>query len=135
MPDEKYPARTELTVIPADPKQESIGFKCYEYLGTKVYRIDRTREVIVVEEPLLNKADLQVGMELAVPSLLGGYILMTVTKDKYGVLSAKGEKLSATLRFSEDDRKCWTCIGMSNMRAFERLTLNLSGVTKMESIR
>ena len=116
--DPKYPARTELTVLPADPEQKPIGFVCHEYMGARVYKM---LDGVPVEEPLKNRDDIRVGTELAVPALMGGYHVMTVEKDEYGQFTAKGGHLSAILRFGEDDRQCWVCVGLVNLGAVRKL--------------
>lgn len=117
MSDDKIPARPELTVLPADPPQESkLGFMVREYNGTEVFLRGK------IGTPLKNLADLLPGVEVLVPSLFGGYNVMTVGKDEYGVFYAKNEALYANLEFSIDERKCWTSSMAFNLRAVKKLT-------------
>lgn len=124
MTEPNDPVRTELTVLPADPpNQQPIGFRCYERQGVEVFRIDRTLDPPVVQEPLTCEGDLQEGMELAVPGLMRGYHVMTVRRDELDGLYAQGETLMAVLRFAEDERHAWVCIGLVNLRGIKKLSI------------
>lgn len=119
----KIPARTEVTVIPADePKRLTLGWTVQEYNGVEVYKIDR-KAIRVIEEQLVHQHDIQEGVELAVPSLMGGYHAMKVTRDGYGKLFAESAGLVAILEFAKDDRQCWICIGLVNTRGLKGLSI------------
>lgn len=117
------PARTELTVIPADdPQQRTLGWKVTERDGVTLFKFDA--EGGIDKRPLTNQDDVQPGVRLAVASLFGGFIPMTVEQDKETEgLVARGGNLLAILRFAEDDRACWTCVGMINMRGLKKLSV------------
>lgn len=97
-----------------------------EYQGTEVFKylasdhpekgIDPAKFV-----PMKAESDLQVGDEIAVPGLVGGYHLMTVEKGESGGLFAKNEKLLAILEFGKDDRNAWVCGGLINTRGLAKL--------------
>jgi hypothetical protein len=116
----KIPARTELTVIPADdPKMRTIGWTVTERNGVTLFKFDAAGGIDI--RPLLSLADLVEGDEIAVAALTGGYHKMTVKKDEEGKLMGCNDSLLAILRFAEDDRKCWTCVGLINTRGLAKL--------------
>lgn len=120
----KIPARTEVTVIgPDDPNMKPLGFRVTERDGVTLFKFDA--EGGIDKRPLTNQDDVQPGVQLAVASLFGGFIPMTVEQDKEteGRLVARGGNLLAILEFAEDDRKCWTCVGMINMRGLKKLEI------------
>jgi hypothetical protein len=88
-------------------------FMVREYLGSEVYLLDQ--EGHLIEEPLCRREDLRAGMEVAVPSLFGGYCKMRVEesipdKERY----AEDVHNVAVLEFDIDDRHCWTSSVMYN---------------------
>lgn len=121
--DAKSTNRTETTVLgPDDPNQKPLGFSVSERLGCNVYRLNEG-STSVVEVPLTNKDDLVEGMTLGVPALMGGYHVMKVKKDEYGEMHAQDDKLLAVLKFGEDDRHAWICVGLINTRGLKNLRL------------
>jgi hypothetical protein len=93
----RMPIRTELTVLPADPKRDLVlGWTCTEYNGCEVC-LPYTKTTIN------NKNGLRVGMTV----LIWDSMLVTIrklkgnwyweTKDSFGILE-----------YSKDSRKCWT---------------------------
>jgi hypothetical protein len=123
------PAETELTVLPADDAAPlKLGWTCHERMGVEVYPYDpadHSEGGLDLEKlsPITEEGGLTEGMQVLVAGLLGGFHVMAVRRDEHGVLSAKGERLTGILRFGEDDRGCWVCLGLVNMRAIEKLEL------------
>ena len=117
--------RQELTVLPADPPRKTLGFTIREFLGHEIY----FREGFDPEDrqPITTKDGLKVGDEILVKALVPGYHIMTVEADKYGELSARSEEMMAVLKFGEDGRESWTCIGLVNLRGLKKLELKTEG--------
>lgn len=124
MADEKILSRTEISVLPADQDRPKLGFTIREYLGSPVYKRYSSPDIrINTENTLKDREDVQEGDKLAIPWLTGGYVLMTVKRGEDGELYAQGSHHMAALGFDEDDRHCWTCCGLANLRGVERLAL------------
>jgi hypothetical protein len=78
------PARTELTVLAADPKTSAkIGWTVREYNGGAVSRIDDKNEI--VESPIKGKNALKEGDRLVAPTLVGE-VQAVVGRDEVGDL-------------------------------------------------
>lgn len=59
---------------------------------------------------------------ILVPHAFGGFTVMEVYLDEEsGELFAESEQWVAALAFSEDDRKCWTSVGMFNKTGIQNL--------------
>jgi len=115
---DKLPLESPLVVLCPDEPRETLGWTVREYNGSEVYRFDVLNQVL--EVPLTGKDDIKPGMALAVPGLMGGYHKMTVSDDCTG---ANNENLYASLEFNSDDRECWTCTGLINLKGVEKLSL------------
>lgn len=121
----KIPARTEIEVLgPDDPKRKTIGFLCYEVRGAEIYYFDR--EVHgdgIVREKLrtIPKDGMVEGLEILVPALVGGFLVMKVVIDQYGQPQAHNEHTGAILEFAKDDRQCWVSLGAINLKGVKAL--------------
>lgn len=102
----------------SEVKRLADGWMCYEVVGIEITKDGKT--------PLVNKEDIQVGDKITFPGIRSE-MEMTVTKDKYGVLSANNGRWATTLQFAEDSRKCWVSIGMFNLNAVKILTKEVNG--------
>lgn len=126
----RHPVKTGLTVLPADDvKQEKLGWTVREYLGCEVYpyKPDAEGKLPPQLEPIKTEDGLKEGMQILVPSLVGGFHIMTVMKED-NELYARGEKLMGALEFAkEDGRNAWVCVGLINMRGVEKLELRTDG--------
>lgn len=129
MPDDKLKAVEELRVLPADdPKGRTIGFTCREYNGVRIHRYDGATPERdddghwIGLEPITEQGGIKAGDKVLVHGLFGELYIMDVEANEHGTLHAKGERLTGILKFGEDDRNCWVCLGLVNLR----------GVTKME---
>lgn len=109
---DKIPARTEITVLPADkPEEHMVGWQVHCYSGAKVYLLT---ELEVVEEPITDRAALTSGVSVAVPSFFGGFHHMVIKDDSKERLYAEtlDGKLGAFIHFGLDERNCWVCTGL-----------------------
>jgi len=100
----------------------TLGWTIKEYHGSPVYKRQPDGSVDT-ETTFKNLDDLKEGDELAIPWLTGGYVLMTVQRGVYGEVFAQGQPHIAVLEFDKDDRHCWTCGGIVNLRGLERLEI------------
>jgi hypothetical protein len=118
----KFPVRTELIVLPADPPdRKPIGWTVRTYSGFEILRLVTPGEPGVT---ITKKEDLKVGDEILVMGLFGGYLKMVVEQDEDGDLFARGgEHLISSLAFGEDDRECWVSTGLINTRGIKKLEL------------
>lgn len=108
------PTRTDVEVLgPDDPKQEPLGWKMYERLGTTICKRD------AIGTPL-KENELAVGDEVLVPGLFGGYHVMTVEgRGDPGRMGAQNEALMAILALDHDE---WVCVALINLRGVSKLT-------------
>jgi len=99
------------------PDEIKLAWTVEEQLGVEICKPGST-------QTRLGRFDLCEGDEVLVPGLMGGYHVMTVTRDQYGEVSAKGEQLMAALEFDEDrGAGAWVCVGLINLRGIEKLTV------------
>ncbi len=108
--------------------EKTLNFQIREYRGTQIFKyyaadhpqgIDTEKLVSITQ-----KDGLEVGELVLIPGLVGGgYHLMKVIKDDYGVLYAEEDKLLAVLTFGEDERAAWCCTGLINKRGLEKLKI------------
>lgn len=110
-----YPIRTELTVLPADPEREPIGFSMYEYNGTEVFKADAPGV------RLTSRGDIQEGDKLHVLTLFGTLDMVAI-RGASGDLLARTEsgRLVADLVFAQDNRRCWVSTHASHVRGLGR---------------
>ena len=103
-----------------------IGFRCFERLGTTIYKVVRDPDARIIEEPLTHQEDLHPGMEVAIPSGIGGYHMMIV-KCVGDTWSAHGGKYVGSLVFSrehpEEFAPEWVCVGVANLAGLQRLMI------------
>ena len=125
-PEMSYPVKAEVTVLSADEvNQAKLGWTVREYNGTEVfpYNPDDHPPGEVNRDKLqaiTTKEGLKIGDTILVPGMMGGYHVMTVTEARI----AKDGHTAAFLEFSQDDRACWVCTGMANMRGISKLNLS-----------
>ena len=114
-PPGPFPVRTDITVLgPDDPKQKPIGFSMTERDGVEVYKLDDDFRCGVARNTI-GPDDLKVGMEVVIPSVMGGYHGMVIVEHE-GKLQARGGGWAGVLQVAEDDRKTWVCVAMVNLR-------------------
>lgn len=113
----KFPVRTEIEVLPADPPgQKPVGFVCEFVEGGEVYLYDEATDT---RTTIPSSQDLVVGTPVLVPGLFG-YVQMKVT----GVDKAESDSNVAILFRSRDDRKCWVSDTMINKKVLGRVLPN-----------
>ena len=124
MNENKIPAKQELTVMSTDnPNDRKLGFTIRERMGVSIYKAPENYQNGFKEDKLETITDpngLEHGQLIFIPGLMGGYHVMTVEKDSSGAVSARDEKTMAVLEFEPDDRNCWICGGLINLRGLER---------------
>lgn len=123
MLDEKYPLRTDITVLSADdPKQKPLSFVIHERNGITVFLPDAP------DVPLTKEEDLQPGTLIVVTGMFGQY-LMKVYLSEEGVLRAGNPDglpgSFAILAFGEDERHCWTSTAMVKTRGITKTCITL----------
>ncbi len=134
-----FPVRTEITVLSADDcNQAKIGLPMYEVNGVEVHKYVEGSEPSRDEvgrwqglESIGDREGIKPGDQILVPDLFGDLLIMRVEADQHGVLSARSQKedgtpggLVAILAFGEDDRDCWACTGLINLKGIEKLELS-----------
>jgi hypothetical protein len=65
---------------------------------------------------------LKPGMAVLVADLGGGYALYVVESTGEGLGGRSGEMV-AFFEFGQDDRQCWICTGVANLKGLERLEI------------
>lgn len=117
-----------------------IRFTVHEQSGVAVFSTDRvvTREEVSTFTPdeiqdLIGASvdrpfagEMQEGLLLLVPGLLGGYIFAIAERDGKGGwswTSANGTTVGI-LEFDTTALHCWACVGMANLSALKRLDLS-----------
>lgn len=112
--NDKVPTETPLIVMANDnPEQRTIGFTVREYMGSEVYLVVNDQ---MVEKPLTQLSDIEVGACIAVSGLCG-YFKTTVQSVTQNRAYADNGTTGASLVFDDDDRHCWTSHGIFNLRA------------------
>lgn len=115
--DFKEPLNSEITVLPADIPGKALGWSVREYMGSPLcYYITGEGPGEIVK----NLDELKPGMQV----VAWGQTLITVDViDPIDPTKAKGLTggTHAFLEHGGDDRQCWVCTGLANLR----------GVTKM----
>jgi hypothetical protein len=92
-------------------KRLKLNWTVKEYIGSEVYH------KLQPDTSLFNENDLKDGDEIICFSWY-----FTVKKYTNGELYGQNKQLTAILEFAKDDRKCWVCSGIINMRAVKKLT-------------
>lgn len=117
MKDNKLPIRTEIEILPADePKQFKLGWTVKEYLGSSCFLVSDPTETII------DTLDgLRVGDEIVVWRTW----IVTVEKVEGRKAMARTGRLSVPMEFDIDDRHCWVATAMINLKAVEKLTMNV----------
>ena len=88
---------------------DTIGWIAREYQGQEI--TDKAFN------KLKNKEDLKIEMDILVPTFTGGYVIAKVKDERY----AETLNFLYLLEFDIDDRHCWTCGGIANKKALEKL--------------
>jgi hypothetical protein len=84
-------------------------------------------------EPITDPEGLTVGRVVLVPSLMGGLSVYQVERATDGDLLLRSGDMLGMVEFAPDDRGCWVCIGVANIKAIQKL--NLSGeLTEQEKL-
>ena len=117
---------------------DKLKFQIREYQGTEVFKYRAADHPDHIHQerllPLTQRGDLAPEDVILVPALVGGgYFLMTVKESPEGLqgeaqtreLCAEADKLLAILRFGEDERNAWICVGLINKRGLEKLRITL----------
>ncbi len=133
MPDDKRPI-----VLPPDEPREALRWTCQEYEGVEIHLYSGTPPLRDDDgwlglEPIFVKDAIKVGSKVLVHGFYGDLFLMTVEQDEDGNYAAVSEKEDGTrgdlmglLAFGEDDRKCWVCTGLVNLRGVTKLEISSS---------
>jgi len=98
----RFAVRADLTVLSADSERAPIGWTVDIREGGEVLRLDSEDQPI--QEPLLRREDLTVGMRIYVTTLVGGRLATVRTEN--GELYWESEGLVGDLVFAKND-KCW----------------------------
>lgn len=139
MPDDK-PIQ-ELTVLPADnPEGRTIGFTCREYMGAEIHLYngtppERDENGWVGLEPITDRDGTKISDKVLVHGLFGELFLMTVDRrmgdESFIAVTVREDGtpggMMGHLKFGEDDRNCWVCTGLFNLRAVRKLELSTDG--------
>lgn len=125
----EIPIRQDITVLPADTKNELVGWTIYEYQGCEIGRwyenwinkySQRLEEAecfgdLIEKDSIKSLNGIKVGDKVLCPTF--GYpveaIITVVDYDK-GTAEAESERCVYPLEFSRDDRKCWVSACMIN---------------------
>ena len=112
-----------------------LGWTVRTYSGTEVFRPPAGLTLAQAKNKLdwpadfelepIQDAKLKVGELLLVPGWSGGMYLGTVRGDQNGdpYFLSEGGSLIGSLEYNADDRNCWTCSGLGNLAAIQRLEL------------
>jgi hypothetical protein len=101
---DRFPARTELTVLSADDPQKPLGWTVAWRNGGEVFLLDERGQPI--QQPLTSQDALREGVRVCAPTLLGN-VHATVLRDKTGDLCWESAGLVGDLEYDTDDRHCW----------------------------
>jgi len=113
--DPKIPARSDITVLPADPPGEQrLTFPVYEREGFPIY--DAT-----TLQPIPATETLEAGRKV-VFSDAGDELGAEVIRDDSGWYIKVGFSLYF-LKPCDDERACWVCWGSANTRGLEKLSV------------
>lgn len=125
--------KPQVTALHAGEIKE-INWTVKEYIGVEVYQppAGLTLEEIrdrsnwpedFQMEPIKDEA-LKVGDLLLVPGLFGDLFYGTVEEDRGSpYFRSHGGSMMGILEYGIDDRDCWTCGGLFNAQAIQRLKL------------
>lgn len=107
---------------------DEIKWTVREYQGTEVFRYNAADHPNGLDSskliPVRQKDGIVEGDHILVAALTGGYHLMKVDPSESGEsLYGVGDKLMAVLEFGRDDRECWVCSGLINLRGVEKLRI------------
>jgi hypothetical protein len=122
---EPTPARTELTVLNADPpKDTQLKFVVHEQQGVSLYPII---DGDIGNEPVPATEDLVVGRDYTAIGLMGEYVRWTVGRDTHGKYQiTSGSNMIGVLERGGDERNCWRVTGSVNIRGLKKLELKTS---------
>lgn len=102
-----YPIKTDIEVLPADKAEPlKLNWIIKEYIGTEIYKFG-------TENPIINKDDLKVGDEVDCWGCKAKVIGLSYA------ISESGDT-EFMLSFDRDDRHCWVCDGIINMRGITK---------------
>jgi len=108
MTDMPKEIKQPIEIIETEPKEIKLNWKCYEYIGTTVWKVGAEHIALTKED------DIKVGDKIhCYPTI------MVVAKDE-NRLYAENDKYIAILEFAKDDRKCWVCGGIINKRGIAK---------------
>jgi hypothetical protein len=124
----------KIDVFPEEKVSKTINFKCYEVIGSEIFKpkdyespiwsIERENGYFSHKMALKNFNDIKVGDNIMVPTLFGyaeaNIISLDVIENK-GI--AKTENDIFCLEFDKDERHCWICNGQVNMKALDRIKI------------
>ncbi len=116
----RTPARTELTVLPADdPPQKKIGFVCYELQGCEISKT-------LGGAPVPGSETLAEGSTIYAPGMFGGWHELTIRYGADGKPHGDGGTMAVLSRTKEDDPRgdVWVCIGLVNKQAIKKLEIS-----------
>lgn len=98
--------------------ENKIGFTVREYMGCEIKKFNEDGTVNMSE--LTKYEDIKVGMVIALPTMTG-FFKATVED---GMKFASNGKWGGILEFNKDDRQCWVCGGVINLRGVEKVNKN-----------
>jgi hypothetical protein len=90
-------------------KHKKLDFTVREYQGAPIYAAEGDVKRTFKQD------ELHAGQKIAIPSLMSGYHLMEVVEED-GEMYATDGAWRAMLEFAKDERACWLCVAMINMR-------------------
>lgn len=102
--------------------KEKLNFIINEYLGPEVFKF-KSDGSVNVENTLQNYNDIHIDDKIAIPILTNNYITMIVNIDENGKFYGKCSNHLAVLEFNTDNRHCWICMGLVNIKSIEKLEM------------
>jgi len=116
--------RSEIEILSGDgPGNQKLGWIVEEFIGSSIYQVPPDLENFTgILKKITEQEALQVGMEVLVPGLLGGYHKLQVAESE-GKLFVRSESLAGSLEFNSGKRGCWVCVGLINLEALRRLEI------------
>lgn len=127
--------RQEIKTIPGEEGEPpKLNWTVTEYNGVEVLTAPSglTYEEIleVVNWPenfkpelIKDKDAVQEGSIVLIPGLFGGLGAYRIESTESGSLIGMSGSVMACLEFGEDDRNCWVCSGLANLKAVKKLNM------------
>jgi hypothetical protein len=111
----RLPGNVQVRILWTSTKRGymKLNWTIKEYVGCEIFKQEAP------QSSLINEDDLKEGDQIICYSWL-----LTVKKNEDGELYGENKQLYAILDFSKDDRKCWVCGGIINLRGIKNANKN-----------